>query len=1268
MRIKGSLAIPILALLITVAVSTLLAGYYLNLHSLRGSLEKKEMEKTKNTLYLIKSLISEEIKNLSALSKALKENRELSSALLFYVISQGDIDPLKGVINRLFPEINVDIFDVIDSKGKSIYCAKAHGTPKEDYRDVWGFEEVLTGQEQKIVGIGPHGWAIKIFMPVFSGGRFLGIFVLGSEINDRFAQRIAEATNTQVSIATLKSVFASSLTGDQRNLVNFETIKGSLWERTPYFILDDNRSLLLMYAPLRVVDETFGLIIQADTKAMHELFDRNRRRLIQFSIIILSVVILAGFTLTLYLVRPLKNLQKKVQELANKASGKDLKPVASGNEIQELVRGFDLMSEMIDSHVAECKRAEETARKNENEARRLAHENKVLAEVGKIISSTLNIEETYEMFAAEVRKLIPFDRIVVNLNNPKEGTVTTAYSSGVHVEGRRKGDVFPLKGTMNEEMIRTRSGVLIQTESIEELKSRFPGLISTFKAGILSMMSVPLISGDEVMGGLLFRSKKPKAYKDEDLRLAGSIANQIAGAIANAHLFLERKRVEEALRRNEERFRSISESLPVGVFETDNKGICIYTNTKWQKVFNVTLTESFDVPWIQFCHPDEREEVRKEWSAAIQNPESFSRECRISTSEGAVRWIQLRSSPLVSDGGVRYIGTVEDITDRKQAEEALRRSEEESYRLSQENAIMAEIGRIISSTLDIDEVFEQLTKRMAKLISFDRVLVNLLSPEKNSTFMRYVAGIDIPQRQLGGQVPLEGSATGECLRKKVSLLIQPEQPENMEEIRCRLPGLWPTLESGIRSLIVVPLISGDQAIGVLSLRSTRSKAYTDQDVTLCESIASQIAGAIANAQLFDELKRAEEAIKRGKEFYETILNSMKDPLSIIGVRDYRIVDLNKAFLERLNKERDEVIGRTCYEITHRSSAPCGPPEHQCPIAGVLATGKSSVTEHLHYGEDKVKRHAEVSASPIRDDDGKIIQIVHLEKDVTEQKNLQSQLVQVQKLEAVGQLAAGIAHEINTPTQYVGDNVRFLQDSFADLNAVLGKCGRLLEAVKSGEDGLQAAREVEETIREIDLPYLTGEIPRAIQQTLEGVERVTKIVRAMKEFSHPGVKEKTIVDLNKAIENTVTVCRHEWRYVAEMILELEPSLPQVPCLLGEFNQVVLNIVINAAQAIADVVGDGSGGKGEIRVVTRQEGDGVEVRISDTGGGIPENIRSRIFDPFFTTKTVGKGTGQGLTIAHSIIVEKHGGTIHFKTETGKGTTFIIRLPVAPGEKKQ
>jgi len=284
----------------------------------------------------------------------------------------------------------------------------------------------------------------------------------------------------------------------------------------------------------------------------------------------------------------------------------------------------------------------------------------------------------------------------------------------------------------------------------------------------------------------------------------------------------------------------------------------------------------------------------------------------------------------------------------------------------------------------------------------------------------------------------------------------------------------------------------------------------------------------------------------------------------------------------------------------------------------------------------------------------------------ERQLIEVQLRQSQKLESIGQLAAGIAHEINTPTQYVGDNNRFIKDSFTTIIEVLKSHEELLASAKQNAVTPELLARNEEIRTTSDIDYLCTQIPSAIAETLEGVERVSKIVRAMKNFSHPGGKERTESDLNRAIESTAIVARNEWKYVADLKLELKPNLPSVPCFLGEFNQCILNLMVNAAHAIGDAVKSNPGTKGLITVQTNCDGDHVEVRVTDTGAGIPEAVRPKIFEPFFTTKDVGKGTGQGLAMVYGTIVKRHSGTVTFETEVGRGTTFIIRLPLNPKAK--
>jgi signal transduction histidine kinase len=286
----------------------------------------------------------------------------------------------------------------------------------------------------------------------------------------------------------------------------------------------------------------------------------------------------------------------------------------------------------------------------------------------------------------------------------------------------------------------------------------------------------------------------------------------------------------------------------------------------------------------------------------------------------------------------------------------------------------------------------------------------------------------------------------------------------------------------------------------------------------------------------------------------------------------------------------------------------------------------------------------------------------------ENKELERELAQSRKMKAIGQLATGIAHEINTPNQYIGDNARFLHDAFQRIDSVLDDYERFLEAAKNHQVTDELIAEAEAKIRQTDLDYLTAEIPQAIRQSLNGVEHVAGIVGAMKEFSHPEAHEKQPVDINHVIENTIMLCSNEWKYVAEIVTDFDDRLPPVECQPSDVNRVILNLLINAAHATAQATHDGADGKRDIVIRTRCNGPWAEIRVEDSGVGIPPEIRDRVFDLFFTTKEVGKGTGQGLSIAQAIVVENYGGTIDFESEVGRGTTFIVRLPIKEASKAE
>ncbi|GAB5440109.1 MAG: hypothetical protein Fues2KO_04580 [Fuerstiella sp.] len=301
----------------------------------------------------------------------------------------------------------------------------------------------------------------------------------------------------------------------------------------------------------------------------------------------------------------------------------------------------------------------------------------------------------------------------------------------------------------------------------------------------------------------------------------------------------------------------------------------------------------------------------------------------------------------------------------------------------------------------------------------------------------------------------------------------------------------------------------------------------------------------------------------------------------------------------------------------------------------------------------------VSSYPVIDE-GKKRGTIILGTDITEQCRLQEQLQQAQKLEAVGQLAAGVAHEINTPMQYLGDNLEYIQRTVQKLKTTMGEINGIVTS-GSGNNAALSQRDTQQICSLLANIQSPDQLLSAIEDSLEGVDHVSRIVRAMKEFAHPGNDEKTTVDINKCLRSTIAVSTNEWKYLATISTDFDETLPLVPAYMGELNQVFLNIIVNAAHAIEESQTSTKRAIGVIRISTQAMADEVEISISDTGNGIPDNIIHRIFDPFFTTKEVGKGTGQGLAIAHSVIVKKHHGSLRCHSEAGKGTTFTIRLPL-------
>ncbi|MEM6363843.1 MAG: ATP-binding protein [Planctomycetota bacterium] len=410
--------------------------------------------------------------------------------------------------------------------------------------------------------------------------------------------------------------------------------------------------------------------------------------------------------------------------------------------------------------------------------------------------------------------------------------------------------------------------------------------------------------------------------------------------------------------------------------------------------------------------------------------------------------------------------------------------------------------------------------------------------------------------------------------------------------------------------------------------------------------------------LRERVGRQEHDLQVAHQDAEHLITSISSVLISLNI-DGRVVRWNPAAEEVLNIAKSVAVGQRLDALDI----------NWCDTKQIksLYTNHGDNGRHAHiqfidqFGKT---RNLAMRIATVQQSDGVNYSLI-LADDITNQQLLKSQLDQAQRLEAVGQLAAGVAHEINTPMQYIGDNVRYIKKSLDTLDGFLELLPSIADESISDADVSKLRQKLTQTIPPRKIRSLLKQIPEALDDSIGGVQAVAKIVLAMKEFSHPGTDEFCNVDLNHVAESTVAVSKNEWKYVADVELELDDQLPAIQGLPSELNQAVLNMVVNAAHAIDGQVKSEVYKRGNIQISTGVEDGMAALRIRDNGGGIPANIRDRVFEPFFTTKDVGKGTGQGLAIVHSVIVGKHKGRLWIDVEDGVGTTFNLLIPFEKSE---
>ncbi|RJR43030.1 MAG: PAS domain S-box protein [Desulfobacteraceae bacterium] len=682
----------------------------------------------------------------------------------------------------------------------------------------------------------------------------------------------------------------------------------------------------------------------------------------------------------------------------------------------------------------------------------------------------------------------------------------------------------------------------------------------------------------------------------------------------------------ESLRLREERYRGLVEDSFDGIFVQEGPKI-IYVNKRLNKMLGYLEGELVGQDhWIVY-HPDYQALTRERAQARMRGEEPPSQyEVKLRRKDGSFLDGEILARAISLDGKPGVQVWIRDITQRKRAEEALRESEERARRTAQVNSTMAAIGRIISSTLGIKDVYEQFAVEAKKIIPFDRIAMAHIDHEKGTYRYAYTSGIQIPERH-EGYTQVFSRIVSEIVQKRSVCLLQPEKEE---EFINEYPDFLIPFKAGVRSMMAAPLISRDRVVGVLYLASLRHKLYAERELKLAEEVATQIAGAIAGAQLYAQLKRTEEILREGEKRYRDLYDEA--PVGYHSMDGQgRITSINRQEKLMLGYSEEEMIGRPTWNFIVEGEAPIAKEIILAKLAGLLAPSKG--LERNFRRRDGTPIPVLIDDRILTDDDGRIIGMLSTIRDDTDRKRteeekerLQAQLNQAQKMESVGRLAGGIAHDFNNM-----------------LGIIVGNAELAKLQIKSTEPTY-----------------------RNIEEILKASQRSANLVRQLLAFARKQTVSPKILDLNDTVPGMLKMLR---RLIGEDInLVWIPALDLWPVKIdpSQIDQILANLAVNARDAIAGV------GKLTIRTgnVVFDEaycaehpgstpGEYVLLAVEDEGAGMSKEALEHLFEPFFTTKEVGKGTGLGLATVYGI-VKQNDGFITVQSEPGKGTTFRMYFP--------
>lgn len=766
----------------------------------------------------------------------------------------------------------------------------------------------------------------------------------------------------------------------------------------------------------------------------------------------------------------------------------------------------------------------------------------------------------------------------------------------------------------------------------------------------------------------------------------------------------EAKKQKDYIAGKNEQLNLVLYAAELGTWSLNIKKREFSVNERWCEMFGYERSEVDDVASFleKHVHPEDYRDIKVAFRAHLSGEtEMYSSEYRLRHRDSHWVWVYTIGKVMERDqdeNPLRAFGIVMDITGRKEAVKNLKQAKAESDRIIKDfldtliivnqHGVITRVNTATCSLLGYEEE-ELLHTPVIKIFhdppAFIRDVFSFRHPDRGEKEKpAELRNIELCYRKKDGtRLPMsfnisplydDGGNTSGAVAGAKDISHLREALDHIENQKNYIEQLFDMLPYGLLAL-------SDNGKIV-----KRNRAYD----ALCRKLFGRVSGDyLFDSPLYKKLKeiidakRLKETVQLDIDFENSTfhLRCSIDQMSTFGDNAYLILIENITAKVETEAER-----RLLSTVVEQMADSVLVTEHSGEIlyvnpATTINSGYANdeligtqITDHfsgrndeellnsfhkalkdercwkgqlIMRRKDKTMAEEELSLSPVVNDEGQITNFVAIKRDLTEMASLQRQLIHAQKMEAVGQLAAGIAHEINTPMQYIQNNISFLEQSFSELADIVRET--------------MVTRENREEEIDEDTAFLLEEVPASMSEVQEGIARVVKIVLAMKDFSHPQSDQKVLTDLNRVLESTITVCRNEWKYVAEMVTDLAVNLPPVRCFPDKMNQAILNLLVNAAQAIDEAGGMIPENPGKITVVTKTAGELVEIIISDSGAGISEEIRTRIFEPFFTTKEVGKGTGQGLSIVHNIIVEEHGGSILVEQPEEGGSRFVIQLPV-------